>query len=349
MSDDAARTPNSAATRRTRRRRWGLGIAVLLVFALGGGAFAVGNYVYQTGTELPCKVDTQDQRNSPEHFSTGDEGPFPGEGWKKWVGVDLSPWWLTDVPYDTVQIPVAPGVDLAAWYIPAPSGSDKTVIVTHGYGASRYDFNALLPSSMLVKAGFNVLLVDQRNSGESTCVSGHHSAGQRESDDFARVAQWLVDTKAANPAKIGMYGVSGGAIATAILPAKTDLVAAFALEAPIFDFTQSAEHEVEFQGFPVWLWSLADLAAKVQGVNLNAVSVRDGIDALHGRPELLLHGTADQRLPYSGGVQYRDYAQSIGADVTLETFDGADHTEGMLTETDRYARVLTGFFQRALQ
>ena len=327
--------------------RWlALALAVLLIGA-GAGAFALGNYVYQTGTALPCQVDAEDAANSPASFATAAEGPFPGDGWNKWVGVDLSYWWLTDNSYDTVAIPVGNDVTLAAWYLPAP-GSDRTVIVTHGYGASRYDFNALLPTAMLVRAGFNVLLVDQRNSGESTCASGRHSAGQLESDDFAAVADWLISSKGVTPDKLGMYGVSGGGIATAILPAKTDKIAAFAIEAPIFDFTESAEHEVEFQGFPVWLWSLADTAAKLQGVNLNAVSVRDGINALDGRAVLLLHGTADQRLPYSGAQKFLAYAKAHGANVTLETFDGADHTEGMLTETERYADVLAGFFAQQL-
>ena len=34
--------------------------------------------------------------------------------------------------------------------------------------------------------------------------------------------------------------------------------------------------------------------------------------------------------------------------VQLETFTGADHTEGMLTETQRYRDALVGFFSRAL-
>ena len=320
---------------------------MLLVLAAAGG-FALGNYVYQTGTELPCRVDVEDAANAPERFATGPEGPFPGDGWKKWVGVDLSEWWLTDAAYEIVSIPVGDDATLAGWYIPAETDSDRTVIVTHGYGASRFDYNALLPTAMLQRAGFNVLLVDQRNSGESTCVSGRHSAGQFESDDFSKVADWLIDTKGATAAKLGMFGVSGGGIATAILPAKTDKIAAFAIESPIFDFTQSAQNEVEFQGFPVWLWSLADLSAKLQGVNLNAVSVRDGIDALAGRSVLLLHGTADQRLPYAGAEQFVAYAKEQGANVTLETFVGADHTEGMLTETQRYAEALTGFFTEQL-
>ena len=348
MSEHQEASAESASKPRRRWRRW-LGISAVVFLVLAGvGGFALGNYVYQTGTELPCRVDPEDAENAPERFATAEEGPFPGDGWKKWVGVDLSEWWLTDTPYETVSIPVSEDVRLAAWFIPAATESERTVIVAHGYGASRYDFNALLPSAMLHRAGFNVLLVDQRNSGESTCVSGRHSAGQFESDDFAKVADWLIETKGATPAKLGMYGVSGGGIATAILPAKTDKVAAFAIEAPIFDFTQSAQNEVEFQGFPVWLWSLADAAAKLQGVNLNAVSVRDGIDSLDGRAVLLLHGTADQRLLYSGAEQFVDYAKAQGANVTLETFEGADHTEGMLTETQRYADALTDFFTEQL-
>lgn len=347
MSNPNDETARHAAKRR-RRRRWLWGsLAAVVVIVLGGG-FAVGDYAYLKGTTLPCAIDPQDVANAPDHFAPGAEGPYPGPEWKKWVGYDLSAWWVTDVPYDTVLIDVAGGVKLAAWWVPAAHSTGKTVIVTHGYGASRRDFNTLLPAAMLHKAGFDVLIVDQRNSGESTCVSGHHSAGQKESDDFVQVADWLITTKRVAPAKLGMYGVSGGAIATAILPAKTDQVAAFALETTIFDFTQSAEHETAFQGFPSWLWSLADLAARLQGVDLNKVSIRDGIKAAGSRPILLLHGTNDQRLPYEYALHYRDYAASVGTHVQLETFQGADHTEGMLTETDRYYRVLTTFFQNAL-
>jgi hypothetical protein len=35
-------------------------------------------------------------------------------------------------------------------------------------------------------------------------------------------------------------------------------------------------------------------------------------------------------------------------DVIFETFEGADHTEGMLTETDRYAEALVSFFDANL-
>lgn len=326
----------------------GIGLSVVVVVG-GGGALAIGDYVYREGTSVPCAVNEDDLANSLESFETPLEGPFPGEGWNQWVGHDLSPWWLSDIPVETVQIPVADDVTLEGWWVKAgyPS-SQQTVIVTHGYGTSRRDYNALLPTSMLAQAGFNVLLVDQRDTGNSTCVDGRHSAGQDESDDFAAVAEWLVMTQGISPDAIGMFGVSGGGIATAILPAKTDNVAAFAIEAPIFDFAETAKQEVVFQGFPAFLWQLADIAARIRGVNLNETPIPAGIEAAGDRPFLLLHGTEDQRLAYEGALKFRDYATAQGIDVRLETFEGADHTEGMLRETERYQQALVDFFTEAL-
>lgn len=329
---------------------WGI-IAGSTVLVLVGGGLAVGDYVYTSGTVVPCAINVDDVNNAPETFNTPakGEGPFEGPGWDKWVGYDLSNWWMTDVPYAAVTIPVAEGIDLSAWWITPIEGNGKTVIVTHGIGTSRRDFNALLPSAMLVKRGFNVLLVDSRDTGESTCTDGRHSAGQEESDDFAAVADWLATEKSVKAESLGMFGVSGGAIATSLLPAKTEAVSAFAMEGTIFDFNAAATKEVEFQGFPGFLWQLALASAQIfHGVNLTETSVTTAIEAAGDRPMLILHGDADQRLDYQSSLDFVDYAKSVGANVQLETFKGADHTEGMLTETDRYADVLASFFDANL-
>jgi dipeptidyl aminopeptidase/acylaminoacyl peptidase len=265
------------------------------------------------------------------------------------VGTDLSEWFMTGVPYEAVTIPVAENINLSAWWITPSNGNGKTVIVTHGIGTSRRDFNTLLPTGMLVKNGFNVLLVDSRDTGESTCTDGRHSAGQEESSDFAKVAQWLVDEQGIDSASLGMFGVSGGAIATSLLPAKTDLVSAFAMEGTIFDFNAAATREVEYQGFPGFLWQLALAAAQLfHGVNLTETSAMEGIEAAGDRPMLILHGDSDQRLDYQSSVDFYEYAKGVGADIRLETFVGADHTEGMLTESERYAKLLADFFNQSL-
>ena len=330
-------------------RALAIGLTITAVVA-GGGAIAVGDYVYRTGTSVPCSINDDDVDNTPTEFYTpaADNGPFPGEGWNRWVGSDLSEFWLTDASVTEVTIPVEDGVTLEAWWI-TDQPTDDTVIVTHGYGTSRRDFNALLPTSMLVREGFNVLLVDQRNTGGSTCTTGRHTAGQVESDDFAAVASWAIDNGYATAGSLGMFGVSGGGIATTILPAKTDDVTAFAVEAAIFDFAETATREVEFQGFPGFLWRLADVAARLRGENLQETPIADAVSALDGRPMIVLHGNIDQRLAYEGAVKLVTHAQADGENVTLETFDGADHTEGMLTEPERYQALLGDFFRSAFR
>lgn len=329
-----------------------IGIAAGLVLALTGGGLALGDYVYTTGTAVPCTINKDDLDNTIYNFETSyyNSGPFQ-EDWNKWVGYDLSEWWVENPRLEEVMIPVADEVELAAWWIKAPGiSTNKTVIVTHGIGTSKRDFNALLPSAMLLKGGMNVLLVDSRNAGESTCIDGRHSAGQNESSDFAEVAKWLNQQQGIPKGSIGMFGVSGGAIATSLVPAKTDLVSAFGMEGTIFDFSAAATKEVEYQGFPGFLWQLAQVAASLfHGVNLTETSVPDAIAAAGDRPLLVLHGDKDSRLNYQSSVDYFTYAKSVGADVRLETFEGADHTEGMLTETDRYAMLLVDFFQSALK
>jgi dipeptidyl aminopeptidase/acylaminoacyl peptidase len=194
-----------------------------------------------------------------------------------------------------------------------------------------------------------VLLVDSRDTGESTCTDGRHSAGQEESTDFAAVADWLIENKGIKASSLGMFGVSGGAIATSLVPAKTQSVSAFAMEGTIFDFNAAATREVEFQGFPGFLWTLALVSAQLfHGVNLTETSAMQGIEAAGQRPMLILHGDSDQRLDYQSSVDFFNYAKSVGADISLETFVGSDHTEGMLSETNRYAEALVSFFDKAL-
>ncbi len=335
-----------------RIKKWVAISSVTALLVVSGGALALGDYVYTSGTTVPCAINEDDKKHTPAEFYTGGKGngPFPGDGWDKWVGHDLSSWWLTDVDYEAVTIPVDENVELSAWWIaPYLSESKRTVIVTHGIGTSRRDYTSLLSTAMLVRGGFNVLLVDQRDTGESTCTDGRHSAGQEESSDFAVVAQWLVDQQQIPSSAIGMFGISGGAVLTGFLPAKTENVAAFAMEGSIFDFNSAATQEVEYQGFPGFLWQLALAAAQIlHGVNLSETSAQQGIEAAGDRPILILHGDADQRLKYQSSVDFYNYGKSVGANVRLETFEGADHTEGMLSETDRYAKLLTEFFDQAL-
>ena len=62
---------------------------------------------------------------------------------------------------------------------------------------------------------------------------------------------------------------------------------------------------------------------------------------------LILHGDSDVRLDYQESVNFKNYADSVGTDIDLKTFNDADQTERMLTETERYRDELVGVFEGA--
>ena len=107
--------------------------------------------------------------------------------------------------YETVSIDSTDDVKLSAWWMQNDPQA-KTVVVIHGLTSSKYSSGVLLASGILYKSGFNVLAMDMRDHGDSTCEDGYYSAGQKESDDSAAVVDWLVSEKNISANKIGIYG-----------------------------------------------------------------------------------------------------------------------------------------------
>ena len=317
------------------------------------GLLAVGDYVYRTGTKVFCGIHPEHADNTPSRFETpgSGRGPFRGTSWDRWVGHDLSAWWVPDIPVETVRIrDPRRAVTISGWWMTPDFPNNKaTVIVAHGIDSSRHNFDTLMPAAMLARAGFNILLIDLRDQGETTCEDGRHSAGQDESDDILTAAYWLKSMKAVPLSRLGVHGVSGGALAALIVAAKNPEIAAFSLEAPVFDFNKAATHEVEYQGFPGFLWRAAYWAARIRGKDLMAITPADGISRMNQRPVQVLHGTADSRVAYYNATDLVRYADARGQQVALHSFEGADHIEGLLLEPERYRATLVDFFESTLK
>ena len=71
--------------------------------------------------------------------------------------------------------------------------TNPTVILLHGLNSSKYSPDILLPMGMLDKSEFNLLAIDIRDHGESTCEDGYYAAGQDETDDVVASINWLKD------------------------------------------------------------------------------------------------------------------------------------------------------------
>jgi dienelactone hydrolase len=95
------------------------------------------------------------------------------------------------------------GITLAGWFV--PSQNDATIILLHGYGGNRTGMT--WHAQQLVKAGYGVLMYDERASGESG--GNHRSYGWEDTRDVKAAIQFLNSHNAGK--SIGAMGCSMGA------------------------------------------------------------------------------------------------------------------------------------------
>ena len=133
----------------------------------------------------------------------------------------------------------------------------------HGIRGCKADGSMLLPSGMLAKAGFNVIVFDLRDHGESSIDDNRVSGGQDEWVDVITVFDWLIEEQGADPDKIGIYGNSMGAGTAAIAFTFDTRIQSVWLESGYSDMGDIVVEELEFQGYPTFLGGAGIFAGKI--------------------------------------------------------------------------------------
>lgn len=87
-------------------------------------------------------------------------------------GFDTSAYLMPD--YETVSFPSRdPEIHISAFYISVSEPDAPAVVIVHGIQDCKRMPAALLPAGMLYRAGFNTLVIDLRNMGDSTVDTAH--------------------------------------------------------------------------------------------------------------------------------------------------------------------------------
>ncbi|MCL7941687.1 lysophospholipase [Halomonas sp. ATCH28] len=121
---------------------------------------------------------------------------------------------------ERVTIPTRRGRTLAGWWLP---GAERgTVVITHGWGANR---ELMLPLARpLQAAGWNVLLFDARNHGDSDADS--FSSMPRFAEDTDAALAWLRARPGMAEEPVALLGHSVGAAAVLLAASRRDDIAA---------------------------------------------------------------------------------------------------------------------------
>ena len=196
-----------------------IGIAIALVVLLVVAYFGMGYVIYDKLGNVKGSCD-EHLANRPDNFALHPEWP---------AGFDVTPYFMTG--YESVKFPSRDsGIEVAGWWIPAipPDPAARTVILVDGLGGCKNSIAVLVPAGMLWRNGFNVLLIDLRDTGDSTFQDGRSTIGNEEHRDVLGAWDWLVKEKGIDPKRIGLLANSlGGANANYAFSAEPRIAALF--------------------------------------------------------------------------------------------------------------------------
>lgn len=246
--------------------------------------------------------------------------------------------------YEPVTITSFDGSKLFARYYHVADDAPVQIFF-HGYKSSSL-LDCSGGSYFAEQLGHNAIVVDQRSHGQSDGMV--ITFGIKERKDCLCWIQYAI-RRFGKEVPIILSGLSMGA-ATVLMV--TDLHLPPNVKGIIADCPYSSPKEIIMKvakqmHFPprlmfpfVWLGGF--LFGHFNLLESSAIEAVKECDI----PILILHGDADELVPYEMSVQMQ---KSCTKNITLETFSGAGHGLSYMTIPDKYEKVVLEFINRCLK
>lgn len=249
-----------------------------------------------------------------------------------------------DLPHKNVTFTdVNNSITLKGWLF-SSSSRQTTVIMAHGYNKNRLQFGE--KTFDLVKEiyskGYNVLLFDFRNSGESdTAVT---SVGLYEKNDLLGAIKFM---KTQGTKKIVLLGFSMGA-STSIMAAveSKDIVSGVISDSAFAELRSYLDENLS-----VWshlpqipfTWLTIKTTSIMLGMDISQVSPLNSMSQLQDRPVLLIHGTQDKKIPSKNS----ELLFKAGSSMTeFWEVPNANHVDAFNKYHDEYINKIITFLDK---
>lgn len=310
-----------------------LGIATLLL----GGYLAFGYLVYTRLANVrgSCAMHAE---NRPDYFINVTEWPVD----------DFSPFFMPH--YQEVRFSARQSdLQISGWYVEANPDA-PVIIVVDGLGGCKYAQATLVPAGILWRDGFNVLMIDLRNTGDSDTDNGFSGIGNKEYQDVLGAWDWLVQVKGFAPERIGILGNSLGAAAVLFAFQHEPQIAAIALNSPFANLPKVIREEMQNNGYPSFLAPAAILMGRlVSGENLLAHDPIQALLSAGDRPLWVVHSDGDTRIAIHHSQMLEAAAKQAGINATFWYVDGIDHIRIPGVLPAEFQQQLGTFFRTYLQ
>ena len=233
-------------------------------------------------------------------------------------------------------------VNLSGWYVPGQDSSPHLIFV-HGIGSVRSGDNAVELAARMVDLGYNVLLFDLRGHGSSG--GDKVSGGFFEKLDVLGAFDYLVE-RGVDPSRIGLMGFSMGAATSIMAAAEEPRITAVAADSPFADASDLIAREAARKTpFPEWMMPIFIpttklMAKQIYGIDIGSLVPEESVAEL-GYPVIVIHGLADDRIPWEHGQRVASAADE-GSSIWL--VPGVDHVDAFLTHPDEYVARVSEYF-----
>ncbi len=309
-----------------------IGVAAFLIVAY----FAIG---------LTCYLVIGNVRGScGKHAVNRPDQILYSDGWPL---MDLPAYAIS--PYETVRFPSRqPGINIAGWWAEAQPGA-PAVILVHGLGGCKNAIDVLVPAGMLWRNGFNVLLIDVRDVGDSDPEDGWTSVGNDESLDVLGALDWLVTAKGYAPERVGLFGVSLGGAAALYAFHDEPRIAALFLESTFASLLATVAYQLTNYGLPGFIAQPAAAVFRlVSGEDIMAHTPIEAISTVGNRPVYIVHSRSDRRISISQSHELAAAALAAGVKVQAWFPEQSGHLQTPALYPEEFERRLVGFFREAL-
>jgi uncharacterized protein len=227
---------------------------------------------------------------------------------------------------------------LRGWWI--PSRGRATIILLHGVGGSRGAF--LTKCAFLNRAGFDLLVYDQRGTGASE--GRQITVGAREAEDVSTAIDHVLRTRGHRP--VVLFGHSLGA-ATAVMAAAQDERVSAVIDdsgfASVEDLIDTTGRRYTGPIPPAWIAAPVVTMLRWQhGVDLRAIRPIDAVRRMT-TPLLVLSGARDPIVPLA---HQRQVAAEAGGPTEHVVFETAGHDDAHTMEPERYEAAVLSFLER---
>jgi dipeptidyl aminopeptidase/acylaminoacyl peptidase len=244
--------------------------------------------------------------------------------------------------FEEIEFAAADGNTLRGWFVPGAAGARAGIVSVHGAGGDRRGFLRHLP--IFHEAGYPVILFDCRDHGISDATGLGLSFGVREHEDISSAVDWMKQEQGVE--RIAVIGTSQGGGSVLIAAALDPDIDAVISENPFTNLSDLLRDTDSDAGSPPDL--LSPLIAWFTMWRAGGLAVPSPLEAtpnISPRPLLLMHGTADQLIPYSHSEQLHSVA---GQPAELWIAQDARHAQLIDRYPEEYKKRLMAFLEQSV-